>query len=695
MRRFAALLAVAMCLPAAIATNGAAAAGCPNEALRTGPSALLPGCRAYEMVSPLEKGGGIVNPALTLHAAPSGEALSYFSTSSFAGSQASPLGNGYIARRGANWETESVDAPQHNPSGLLLTPSAVSSRDLDQTLEASRVAVTPGAAENGSNLFIRDNQTGTRTLLASSPGSGLFLSAAGGGLGVFVGADPSWSTVVIHSNETLPVAGAEEPAPGVENLYDFSGDQLHLVDVLPDGTVPAEGAHVGGFGQPNQNLVSSDGSETFFQVGSFGNGPLYMRRDNRETLPVSLARGGEYAGEVMPAEFGVASADGSVVYFSTNYSLLEGSTNENTPTIYRYEPGVGPSPGRLTEITSAVVPGGPRVTGILGAGEDGSYLYFSATGALAEGATEAGGLSSNFYVWHDGTVRWIGQTREGDGEFGLPPQFSISPDGRYLGLASFSPLRDEDGSSPNCPTDPTTNNLPGDCRDVYLYEYETGRLHCVSCDGPGLGSSTLGGQGTGEGSFSDEFPRAVLNDGTVFFDTPNPLLARDSNGVEDVYTWHQGVEGLVSTGTSEQPSRFGDATPDGSSVFFLTNQSLVKQDTDEATDVYVDRELGGLAAQTPPGQPGPCEGEGCRGQLSTPPEGLPPGSGAVARVTCGQLVGKARQARVRSRRLSARFQKARHRGQAASARRLGHRAAAAQKEVAQTHKQAKRCEEQN
>jgi hypothetical protein len=95
------------------------------------------------------------------------------------------------------------------------------------------------AAENGSNLYIRDNQTGASTLLASSPGSRLFLAAAGGG---------------------------EVPAPGVENLYDFSGDQLHLVDVLPDGTVPAEGAHAGGFGQPDQNLVSSDGPETFFQV---------------------------------------------------------------------------------------------------------------------------------------------------------------------------------------------------------------------------------------------------------------------------------------------------------------------------------------------------------------------------------------------------------------------------------------------
>ncbi len=75
---------------------------------------------------------------------------------------------------------------------------------------------------------------------------------------------------------------------------------------------------------------------------------------------------------------------------------------------------------------------------------------------------------------------------------------------------------------------------------------------------------------------------------------------------------------LISTGQSAQPSYFGDASADGTNVFFFTRQSLVGQDQDENYDVYDARVNGGIAAQNPPPW-AQCTGETCRTAPEAPP----------------------------------------------------------------------------
>ncbi|HVX31812.1 MAG TPA: hypothetical protein VHA80_01625 [Solirubrobacterales bacterium] len=687
MRRFAVLLAV-LCLPAALAAGPADGAGCPNEALRAGPSALLPACRAYEMVSPVDKDGGNVNSVFSVRSAPSGEAVLFYSSAAFAGAKASTLGNAYVARRGSNWSTESVDAPQENTGQLLLSGSPVSSPDLDQTLQASQMALTPGAIQGGSNVYLRDNLTGARTLLSASEGLTVFNNVTGATGGFFAAGSADWRTILVHTQQQLT---PDAPA-GLENLYLLGSGGPQLVNKeLPAG----EGTGANTVTRtPYSHAVSADGSRVFFQTGTFGTGFIYMREDGARTVPISAYQPGTpQEGQMASGQLEIASADGSLVYFTSRSNLTPTAETSGTEALYLRDVETG----ETVDLTPSVGGVGPEVQQVLAAAEDGSYVYFTARAALAAGATPAPFGATNIYAWHDGTTKWIAQTAEGNQEFGGPIESEASPNGHYLALASYSPLNGEDVSSPNCPTESTYSNIEGDCLDVYLFDYEAGTLHCASCDGPGDGPSNLGGQQNHETGFGDEFPRAVLDDGAVFMETPNRLLPQDVNGIDDVYEWREGVRSLISTGTGEQPARFGDATPDGKNVFFLTNQALVKQDVDASVDLYDAREDGGLAAQWPPGEPSQCEGDGCRGAAPEAPAVMSPGSVAAGGEGAPLCAGNPRAARAAKRRAAALERKARRltrrhaRRARATAKRLRGKASRERRDAKRLNTEATRC----
>ncbi len=131
--------------------------------------------------------------------------------------------------------------------------------------------------------------------------------------------------------------------------------------------------------------------------------------------------------------------------------------------------------------------------------------------------------------------------------------------------------------------------------------------------------------------------RNLSEDGSrVFFQTKEALVPQDTNEQTDVYEWEREGAGscehasasfsasnggclyLISTGESDEPSYFGDASADGSNVFFFTRQSLVGQDQDENDDLYDARVEGGIAAQNP-SPPVGCAGEGCLAPADAPP----------------------------------------------------------------------------
>jgi len=597
----------------------ARAAECPaNEAIREREvyALRLPDCRAYEQVTPTDKGGSnAAGHTGLVQASRAGDGITFFATAGLGG-LGEPEFPEYLASRGADsWGTAGLlfaGEPGGPNSGVVGW-----SEDLGATLVEGETS----AGSRTVGLYLRDSATGSYQLLF--PG--------GGTLADFT---PDHASFIFESElQLLPSAAA-----GHENLYEWHGGGLSLAGVLPG---PGEVAPPGGsFAGPEHwleadatrggasgryytsNTISSDGSRVFFTAG--GTGQLYVCENGTTTVPIP---GGH---------FDEATPDGATVVVQAQ----DGSTLSEYDVTHEH----------LTQLAA----GG--IQGVLGMSSDGSYVYFAANAVLAanEGAGGShaaigkctgvfGNGTCNLYVWHDGSITFLAPLNDSAGQsetdgYDWTPTGSlagqnversarVTPDGSVLLFRSKLRLTSYDNAGHI---------------EFYRYQAASRRVMCVSCDpsgAPPTGDANLLGypaHPATAGGFQF-LTRNLSEDGsTVFFDSPDALVPGDTNGVQDVYEW--GVAGhgtctsasptfseasggclyLISTGTSPAPSWFADASASGGDAFFFTYQPLVGQDEDQLEDIYDARVGGGIAAQSPQVAP-PCDGEGCRGGSSASP----------------------------------------------------------------------------
>ncbi len=658
--------------------------------------------RAWEMVSPSNKGGGtLTSPSLGhIQAAAGGGRVTYLSQGSIevepAGNRSFEVSSILSTRSSGGWKSKDI-----SPANLRRIPFAAGNQGefklfsqelsdallvphdgLQLSVEASER--TPYLWHDSSPPIYEPLVTGKEGFANVPPGTefGGSPRSALGPVGVS-GANKNLSGVVLNSNVPLVAGGPSKPA-----LYYWQAGQLGPVSMLPDtegGEVVT--AELGSGGGSVRHAISEDGSRVFWSQGNYSSSGgvseltgLYLRDiEAEESIRLDVVQlGGTGLGQTKPV-FQGANADGTVVFFKDSQQLTEGASTTGRD-LYRCEiSSEEPSGGcaTLTNITAEATAGSDsaEVIGVVsGMSDDARTLFFVARGVLDTAPNQFGAFAEagqpNIYRWEEGEVRFVTKISEADapswgGSFeGRTSRLSasISPDGRYFAFMSQKDLSGQGN------LDAETGNP---VQEVFLYEAEAEDLVCVSCDPTGAaptGQVSAGfsqmvdpvGQWGGKWvaailpqprTIAEEYsiyqPRAVLNNGRVFFNTLAGLVPADSNGEWDVYQFEplglgscnpssggaatvrsgDGCISLISSGTGDEESVFFDASSSGDDVFFLSPAQLSVLDDDHELDVYDARVNGTPAVLTPAAE---CVGEACRPEAVGTPSDVDPGSASFA-----------------------------------------------------------------
>jgi hypothetical protein len=660
------------------------------------------------MVSPPDKNGGdVIADGQRTRVAIDGDTASFSSLTGFGDALGMGVSAEYMSTRDAvpgtsGWSTHSL-LPQVEPvsvngaiAGLGTFYQAEFSDDLSTGIlrTLTNLSGDPNL-DPVTNLYLRED------LLIPGAGSYQLLTACAlctaplvlpftGPNPTVVGTTPDFGHVIFESKFQLSADAPTQPAGCLSDglgcrplLYEWDHGTLRYVGILPDsegggaairsiaGTGPSGGRYT-------LRTLSQDGSRIFFTVppgNGAGSGPLYMRENHATTVRISASERTDCAGDPscggdnipdpapdpggeQPAEFQISNLDGSTVLFKTSEQLTDEDSN-GSPDLYAYDTTLPAGAANLTRLSVDSEPADGTeapVNGVLGASENGSYVYFTASGQLVAGEPSPSG--TGIYVWHAGALDYVGAfadttdvgTNQVTRSFGSGQlEARVTPDGRHLlftardgsGLTGYDQLTSCDQGA-------------GGCIEVYLYSADADELVCASCNPSGAGATTSAsftlGTGLNAASPTSHLPHPISDDGSrVFFTSGEKLVAEDQNGKRDAYEYRSADSSLhlLSSGRSSDDSYFLDASPNGDDALLATRERLVGWDRDNGNDLYDARVGGGFP--DPPAPPSECVGDACQGAANAPAPISSPRSSSIkgndnvrkARTKCGK--GKVRK----------------------------------------------------
>jgi hypothetical protein len=548
--------------------------------------------RAWELVTPPDPNGSPVGAVLGIDFG--GDRLTYTTIGAPPGAQAGSFETTSFARRTPlGWVAVPIALPysvdDFNPFGGPLPPRLVGAdEDMSTWIWSSTFALTPDGPIYPNTGLYSSGIDGTPTLLADA-GSSEFRS--------FGGSDDARHFVFETGAQLLP---GDVRAIAGKQVYEIADGALRLVGVDSGGVPLSDCGAMVGSGDYSPNPVSRDGRRIFLSSPNPGcnvNGrrAVYLREDGAATTVISASRCARPSPACNAADdvvFMGATPSGAAAFLATSQQLTDDDVDAERD-LYRYDV----ASGTLSRVSVGAPGVSASVTGSAAyPSDDGSRVYFVASGALVPGEGNAG--SPNLYVSDDRGLRFVA-TINGSENWTTPENVQLTPDGGRLAFATTAALTVDDTDAGY---------------DVYLYDAEDetlSRASGVAGSGNDAFDATIAQGLANDRMVSGYPPRSLSDDGRrLFFKTDESLVGDDVNTSTDVYEWADGDLGLVTSGAPSGSVRYRNASADGSSVFFTTDESLTPDDDDEGDpDLYVARVGGGFLPREQP--PVTCVGDGC------------------------------------------------------------------------------------
>jgi DNA-binding beta-propeller fold protein YncE len=565
----------------------------------------LPDARAWELVSPPDKHGGVIEPVTgapggAVQAAVSGGALSYLAN---APTEAAPPGSAgevqVLSTRGpSGWSSRDIASPHTRTTGkgnLAAPEYRLFSEELSSAVVQPWGLFESGLSEEASEQTPYLRMLGActnncyRPLVSAKAGfenalpgfgeerpceeeNGIISETAVICGPRFVGASADLRHVALISPAPLS-AGA-----GREQLYEWSGGSLSQVSLLPangkgeeppapDGTARFGNGFTASSGGSARRAISSDGVRVFWEAQS----ALYLRdATHHQTLQVDSAEAAcleEVASkcESGGGRFQIASADGQSVLFSDTHPLTKEAGFSDLYECKIVLEGSGKLACELHDLTPESAGQSARVQGsVLGASSDDQTVYFVAEGVLStnQNAREetASAGQPNLYVRRGGAISFIATLAQRDAknwsEFAELQPARVSASGQWLAFMSERPLTGYDNRD-------ALSGKPD--AEIYEYDAQTGQLSCASCDPSGARPHGV------------EFQQLQRSE--------NERLV-SGQGQWDPSGWVAALTPASPSFSSAQSAHQSRALADSGRLFFNALDSLVPQDVNGNWDVY-------------------------------------------------------------------------------------------------------------